>query len=101
MSSSGDGRTFKADHVISATGYRIDLRKLSLLEEGLMAAIGSVDRTPVLSANFESTIPGLYFCGPVAANTFGPVMRFVLGAEFAAPRIAHRLKRILVANRAT
>ena len=34
------------------------------------------------------------FVGALAANSFGPVVRFACGAEFAAPRIARRLARI-------
>jgi hypothetical protein len=38
-------------------------------------------------------MPGLYFVGVIAANTFGPVLRFACGAEFAAPRLAQHLSR--------
>jgi hypothetical protein len=33
-------------------------------------------------------VPGLFFTGIAAVNQFGPLMRFVCGAEFAARRIA-------------
>ena len=42
----------------------------------------------MLSANFESTVPGLYFVGLSAANVFGPFLRFACGAGFAAGRLA-------------
>ena len=51
----------------------------------------SVESAPVLSSRFESTIPGLYFVGIAAANTFGPLMRFAFGADFAAKRISKHL----------
>jgi hypothetical protein len=35
----------------------------------------------------------LFFVGPAAANSFGPLMRFMVGAEYVAPRIAPRLAR--------
>jgi len=44
-------------------------------------------------------VPGLYFTGPAAANSFGPLMRFMVGAEFAAPRLAAHLARKLGATR--
>jgi hypothetical protein len=47
----------------------------------------------VLSGSFESSVPGLYFVGPPAVNSFGPLMRFMVGAEYAAPLVARRLAR--------
>jgi hypothetical protein len=48
-------------------------------------------RGPALSINFESSVDGLYFMGPVAALSFGPIFRFVCGAEYAAPAVARHL----------
>ena len=82
-----------ADHVIAATGYRPDLRRLPFLDAGLRGEIAHVIHTPKLSDHFETSVPGLYATGPLAANAFGPLMRFMVGAEYAAPRIAaHILK---------
>jgi thioredoxin reductase len=89
-----------ADHVIAATGYRPDLRSLSFLDADLRTAITHVEHTPKLSDHFESTVPGLYATGPLAANAFGPLMRFMVGAEYAAPRIAQHLLRKAVKARA-
>jgi thioredoxin reductase len=80
-----------ADHVIAATGYRPDLRRLAFLVAELRAAIAHVAHTPHLSDHFETSVPGLYAVGPLAANTFGPLMRFMVGAEYAAPRLAAHL----------
>jgi hypothetical protein len=43
--------------------------------------------------NFESTVPALYFVGPAAANSFGPIQRFAVGAYFAARRVSRSLVR--------
>jgi hypothetical protein len=48
---------------------------------------------PVVSAKFESSVPGLYFVGLPAVDSFGPLMRFMVGAEYAAPRVARALAR--------
>jgi thioredoxin reductase len=84
-----DGRheELLVDHVIAATGYRADLRRLPFLSENLRTDIALAGNAPALSANFESSIPGLYFVGPVSANTFGPLSRFAFGAGFAAKRM--------------
>ena len=92
-SESGEKREFQADHVICGTGYRSELARLPFLDDALLSRINAVQGTPILSANFESSMPGLYFVGAIAANTFGPVLRFACGAEFAAPRLARHLSR--------
>ncbi len=76
------------DHVIAATGYRVDVRSLALLSEELASSVRTVAGSPRLSGGFESSAPGLFFAGLTSAATFGPMMRFVCGTEFAGPRIA-------------
>lgn len=89
--SAGKRRTLVTDHVIAATGYKVDLHRISILSSDLVGAIRSVDRTPVLSSYFESSVPGLYFVGAAAANSFGPLLRFAYGARFTAQRLSHHL----------
>jgi thioredoxin reductase len=90
---SGGQRTLVTDHVIAATGYKVDLRRLTFLHSDIQAGIQCVEHTPVLSSNFESSVPGLYFVGTAAANTFGPLLRFAVGARFTARRLARHLER--------
>jgi Pyridine nucleotide-disulphide oxidoreductase len=90
---SGGRRTLEADHVIAGTGYRVDLRRLTFIDSRIRAGIEAVEHTPILSSNFESSVPGLYFVGVTAANTFGPLLRFAFGARFAARRISRHLAR--------
>jgi len=67
---------------------------MTLLSEELRAAVQTVENTPVLTTRFESSVPGLYFAGPSAANNFGPLLRFAAGGKFAAERITpHALRR--------
>jgi pyruvate/2-oxoglutarate dehydrogenase complex dihydrolipoamide dehydrogenase (E3) component len=80
-----------ADHVVAATGYRVDVERLGLLHDDLRSRIRAVENTPVLSANFESSVPGLYFVGIAAANSFGPMMRFAFGAAYTARKLARHL----------
>lgn len=89
----GGTETLAVDHVIAATGYRVDLRRLPFLNSELLTGIQTIENTPVLSANFESSVPGLHFVGTSSANTFGPLMRFVFGAEFTAGRISKHLAK--------
>jgi thioredoxin reductase len=87
----GTRETMFTEHVIAATGYRVDLRRLNFMAPDLLARIRTVDQSPILSSNFESSVPGLYFVGTAAANTFGPLMRFACGAEFVARRLSNHL----------
>jgi thioredoxin reductase len=89
----GGARELRVDHVISATGYRPDLDRLPFLSDDLRAATRRVGVMPELSRNFESSVPGLYYVGNAAAGSFGPLMRFMVGAEFAAPRVAAHVSR--------
>lgn len=85
--------TLEVDHVVAATGYRVDLRRLDFLDAALREAVRQVDHTPVLSDRFESSVPGLFFIGVSAANCFGPVLRFACGAGFAARHLSGHLGR--------
>jgi cation diffusion facilitator CzcD-associated flavoprotein CzcO len=82
-----------ADHVIAATGYRADLRRLVFLDSALRDRIRTVGPSPALAADFESSVRGLYFVGAASANTFGPVMRFACGADWTARRIMSAFKK--------
>jgi cation diffusion facilitator CzcD-associated flavoprotein CzcO len=84
-----------ADHVIAATGYRVDIRRLAFLSDELRARIGIAEQSPVLSGQFECSVPGLYFVGVASANSFGPMMRFAFGANFTAHRMARHLAATL------
>ena len=94
----GTVQTFEADHLIAATGYKVDLRRLPFLGSDILGQIRSVENTPMLSSNFESSLPGLYFVGASAANTFGPLLRFALGAKFTARRLARHLAGSVARN---
>ncbi len=91
----GSKREIVTEHVIAATGYRVNVERLAFLDSGTRSKLKCVNGTPVLSSNFESSVPGLYFVGIAAANSFGPVMRFAFGAGFAAKRITQAIVKSL------
>jgi FAD-dependent urate hydroxylase len=80
------------DHVIAATGYRVDLDRLAFLDPDMRAAIATADGAPVLNPVFESSVPGLHFVGIASALSFGPVMRFVYGARHAAAILTSHIR---------
>jgi thioredoxin reductase len=94
-SSDGGEREIVTEHVIAATGYKVNLERLEFLSPEIRAKVKALSGAPLLSSNFESSVTGLYFGGVAAANSFGPVMRFAFGAGFAARRITGALAKLL------
>ena len=92
-------RTLEVDHVIAATGYRVDLARLAILDPALAAAVATVDRSPALSRHFESSVPGLYVVGTPSAYSFGPMFRFACGSRYTARRLTARLLATAEAGR--
>lgn len=88
-------QTVVADHVIAATGYKVNLERLKFLDSSLRNRILTTEGAPTLSDTFESSVRGLYFVGVTAANTFGPLMRFACGAEFTSRHLSSHLARML------
>ncbi len=82
-----DNATKTYDHIILATGYRIDVAKMAILEPKLRAKLARHDGMPVLNGALESNVRGLHFVGAAAVGSFGPLLRFIAGAGFAARRI--------------
>lgn len=92
----GTTREVVAEHVVAATGYKVDLERLKFLTAGIRSELKTLNGSPVLSSKFESSIPGLYFAGVAAANSFGPLMRFAYGAGFAARTITRAVAKSTV-----
>jgi hypothetical protein len=90
----GSEHEIVSDHVIAATGYRVNLDRLSFISPLIRSKLKTVDDTPVLSSTFESSVRGLYFVGVAAANSFGPVLRFAYGAEFAARNLTRTMSKL-------
>ena len=97
----GAEREIVTDHIIAATGYKVAIDRLKFLSTAIRSKLSTVNETPILKSNFESSVPGLYFVGLAAANSFGPVMRFAFGANFAARTVTQTMARSVKRNPAT
>jgi thioredoxin reductase len=95
----GLSRDVATDHVIAATGYRFQLDRLPFLSEALRSRLRHEQQLPILSPNFESSVPGLYFTGLASSYAFGPAMRFLHGANYTAQRISNHLAAAQRLNR--
>lgn len=96
----GESVVLEVAHVIAATGFVPDLARLGMLDAGLRAALTTVGggSAPELDPGFESSWPGLFFAGLLAAPSFGPSMRFVHGAGFTAGRLVRGVRKRLGAR---
>ncbi len=83
-----DGSRIEADHLLLATGYRPDMRRVSYLPD-----IELADGWPVLDPDFQTSIPGLYIPGFPSTRSFGPFFGFVAGATTTATIIGDALSR--------
>lgn len=86
-----DGSTRVVEHVLLATGYRVDVSRYEFLGPDLLDRISRVDGYPVLGPGFESSVPRLHFLGAPAARSFGPLTRFVSGTWYSAPALTRRI----------
>ena len=73
--------------MLLATGYRVEISKYNFLSQSLLDRIDCVAGYPRLRRGFESSLDRLYFVGAPSAWSYGPLMRFVAGTEFAAPTL--------------
>jgi hypothetical protein len=82
-------REIVTDHVIAATGYRVNIERLGYLDAELLSAIRrEAGGIPALSSTFETSVPGLFIVGITSSPVFGPIMRFMYGAKHVAPVLA-------------
>jgi FAD-dependent urate hydroxylase len=79
------------DRVIAGSGYDIDVERLKFIDPKLRGAIECLERAPKLNASFETSVSSLYFIGPASAMSFGPLFRFVVGAEYSVRTVSAHL----------
>jgi thioredoxin reductase len=91
FSQAGEKKSLDVDHLVAATGFKVAVSRLKFIGDSIRSRIRSVEDSPILSRHFESSVPGLYFVGIPAANSFGPLLRFAFGANYAAKRLSRHL----------
>ena len=85
----GDGTRLETDHVLLATGYKVDMRRVPYLPDDLELA----DGFPVLDEDFQASLAGLYVPGFPSTRDFGPCFGFVAGATTTAEIIGRSILR--------
>jgi len=88
-----DGGERRVDHVLLGTGYDVDISRYGFLSPELVKSVCQLDGSPVLAGGLCSSIPGLHFVGATAARSFGPLLYFVAGTEFASRELVSHVAR--------
>ncbi|MGA9307114.1 MAG: FAD-dependent oxidoreductase [Candidatus Sulfotelmatobacter sp.] len=88
-----DGSERLVDHALLATGFRVDVSRYPFLSPSLSKQVKTVNGYPVLQRGLESSVAGLHFVGKPAAWSFGPLLGFVSGAEFASKELVRSITR--------
>ena len=88
----GGQTSLEVDHVVLATGYKVDIARVPYLRD-LLSQLEVAEGYPVLNESFESSVPGLFLAGLVAARDFGPFLGFVRGCPLAARLIVEALEK--------
>ncbi len=91
-----NGEKLAVSQVIAATGYHSDPSRIGFLSDELRDKLRSPGQhIPRLSQNFESKVAGLFLTGLSAATSFGPLLRFVAGSQFASRRVTRGVSAAL------
>jgi hypothetical protein len=80
-----DGSAINVHHVVLATGYRPDMRRVAFLDRAsILDALAVTEGYPLLDAEFRTNLPGLYVTGLAATRDFGPFFGFTVACPIAA-----------------
>jgi FAD-dependent urate hydroxylase len=88
-----DGTERLVDHALLATGFSVDVSRYEFLSQSVLKRLKTVGGYPVLKRGLESSVPGLHFLGKPAAWSFGPLVGFVSGTEFAATELVRSIRK--------
>ena len=87
-----DGSRLAVDHVLLATGYKVDLERIPLLERGnVLDELRIEDGFPVLDTSLQTSVPGLYVTSIPATRDFGLFFAFTISATTSATLIANAI----------
>jgi hypothetical protein len=94
-----DGSERNFDHVFLGTGYRVDVSKYEFFAPELAKSISRFQGYPRLIEGFETSVPKLHILGAPAVWSFGPLMQFVVGTNYASRALFRRIAGKATHNR--
>jgi cation diffusion facilitator CzcD-associated flavoprotein CzcO len=88
-----NGGALVVDHVIAATGYKVDIPRVPFLAAGnVLERLEIRGGFPMLDEHFQTNIPGLFITGMAAVQDFGPFWAFTIAARASAQIIGRALR---------
>ena len=89
------GEHIMVDHIILATGYKVDIRNVPFLKSGnILDKLKIINGYPELSAHLQTSIPGLYATSMLAMRDLGMFFGFTVSVNTSAKIIGNYLLRI-------
>jgi thioredoxin reductase len=89
------GETLKVDHIILATGYKVNMERVPFLAAGnMIAKMQMKDGFPILDEHFQSNIPGLFITSMPATQDFGPFFAFTVSVGASAKIIGAFMRNL-------
>lgn len=86
------GQELRVHHIVLATGYRVDMRKVPFLSAGnILESLELRNGYPVLDEHFQTNVPGLFATSLAASQDFGPFLGFTVSVGVSAKLIASAL----------
>ena len=86
------GDSIAVDHVIYATGYRVDLGRVPFLAAGnLLPQLERRDGYPVLDGSLQSSVPGLFITSLPATRDFGLFFGFTVAVRASARMVVRAI----------
>jgi len=87
-----NGQSVTVDHLILATGYKVQIDRLPLLRDGnILPKLATQDGFPVLDDRFQTSVPGFHITSMPATRDFGPFFAFTIAARASAQVIGAHL----------
>ena len=89
-----NGERLSIDHVILATGYAVRIDQVPFLSHGnILQNLMTRNGYPVLSEQFQTNIPGLFFNSMAATQDFGPFFAFTISVRISAKLIGQAIAK--------
>jgi len=87
-----NGENLIVDHIILATGYKVNMSQVPFLKSGnILQKLKTLNGFPVLDKNFQTNIPGFFVTSMAAAQDFGPFFGFTISTRTSAKLIGQAL----------
>ena len=82
------GERLVIDHIILATGYKVNIAQIPFLAKGNIAAtLATHNGFPVLDEHLQTNLPGLFITSMAANQDFGPFFAFTVSTRTSATLI--------------